>query len=216
MLAQHLFAHLNADLVIAQTAQAHAGNAVQSTRLIAHAFAEFVQIVLAHVAVENQRDHLVQAFIELHLGRLDAFRQSAHGLHAALHVIQHIPRIMTAFHLHLDGAAAFAGGALYLLNAGQIGYGILERDHDGFLHLLRRGAAVGNADLNFVRREIGEHLHRQPVDDAIDPHEDDEHHHEVSRHAIAGKPGDHRVHPEVALVFFGAFPLPLVLPLPLP
>ena len=67
---------------------------------------------------------------------------------------------MAALHFHLDGAAAFAGGALHLLNAGQIGHGILERDHDGFLHLLRRGAAIGDADLNLVRGEIGEHLHR--------------------------------------------------------
>ena len=117
MFAQHLFAYLDADLITAQTAQAHSGNTVQSASFIAHAFAELVQIVLAHVAMENQRDYLVQTFVELHFRWLDAFRQSTHGFHATLHIIQHITRIMAALHFHLDGTAAFAGGALHFLNA---------------------------------------------------------------------------------------------------
>ena len=182
----------------------HAG-CRQSTRLIALRSPSLYKSY--RHGVENQRDHLVQAFIELHFGR-PFFGQSAHGLHAALSV-QYILRIMT-LSTSTSMVQAFAGGVCSQCRA--IGYGILERDHDG--SHLSGGRRGGNADLNFVRCEIG---NTSPVtDDSIDPHEYDEHHHEVSCHAIAGKPGDHRVHPEVALVFFGTFPLPLVLPLPLP
>ncbi len=168
--------------------------------------------MLAHITMNNERHHFVQAFLKLDHRRFDALGQIIYRIHAALHFIPQLPRIVPARHLHLDARAALAGGALDFLDAGQVGDDILERDDDGFLHLFRRSTAIGHADFHLVRREIGEHLHRQAVHDAVDAHQNDEHHQQVGRHTVAGKPFDQPIHFRLGLPFP---PLPRLSLLPL-
>ena len=118
----------------------------------------------------------MQAFLKLNHRRFDALGQIIHRIHAALYFIPQLSWIVPACHLHLDARAALAGGALDFLDAGKVGDTILEWDDDGFLHLFRRGTAIGHANFHFVWREIGKHLHRQTIHDAVDTHQNDEHH----------------------------------------
>ena len=152
-------------------------------------------------------------FLNPHQRGLDSLRQAVEAVHPAFYILQKDSRVITRLRLNLDGCPAFTCRALDFLNAGQIRHDIFNRDNNGFLHLLGRGAPVGDPDFHLVRVEHGKNLNREPVDDAVDPHEDDENHQQIGRHCITGKPGYHPVDHPLGL----PFPLPyLLFPLPGP
>ncbi len=192
VLAQRLLRDLDADLIRAHPGQRAVGDGRQRGDLVAHLLAQPAQVALGHVRGDDHIDHGVKAVVHLHHRPLGQFRKVRDGVQPAAHLLHHLPRVPPLLDLDEDRPAAGPRRGVDLLDAAHLLDGLLNRQHDALLHLLRRAPGIGHRHRDNARGHVREHLQRDaPGEQAPKPGHGHAGHQQVGGDVIAGEPGDH-------------------------
>ena len=193
---QRMLRNLHRNLVGPAVRQRHLGDSGERLDVVPHPAGEFLEgaFILGprdgdfhdDAGVVRQQDD----------GLLGFLREGIDGVDGGFHLVQHGGCIHLQEQGQVHDANPFVGDGDHLLDPGNALHPLLDALANAGRHFLRRRAEIGHRDDDERKVHIRIDLHGNPRH-RRKPREHGEAHHEIGRHMIRGKPGDHPLHANV-------------------
>ena len=153
--AKPLKRHFDRDLVVSHTARLDLRDGGKRGEIVLDAVGDLLQRTLGRVAVHDQAHHALGVGQLPYLGPLGFARERLDSADRRFDIGQGVVDVRARMHLHPDRAHSRGRHGPDGLHVVQPADLVLDLDDDALLHLLGRGARIGDRDLHLVEGQSG-------------------------------------------------------------